>query len=105
MAGYAKVWVNFLSTEQGGRRAPIYLGADGPGLYRPHFRVRGGNGEYLGIEFVDGPTDWVKPGDSADAAVHFVYEPTVCYDALAVGAEFDVLEGSRVVGVGHVTRR
>ncbi len=103
MTGFAEVWVHFLPTEQGGRRTPIYLGEDPPGRYRPHFRVR--DGEYLGIEFVDGPDDPVLPGTSTYATVRFLYEPNVCYDALVVGAEFDVLEGSRVVGIGRVTRR
>jgi translation elongation factor EF-Tu-like GTPase len=104
MAGHADVWVHFLATEQGGRRSPVIL-SDDTGHYRPHFRVRGGDGEMLGVEFVDGPNNWVQPGDSANATIRFPYELRVCYDALAVGAEFEVLEGSRVVGVGHVTRR
>jgi translation elongation factor EF-Tu-like GTPase len=105
MAGYAEVWVSFLSTEQGGRRTPVNLGEPSPGHYRPHFRVRGGDGEMLGVEFVDGPNDWIQPGNSAYATVRFLWEPGVSYDRLVSGTEFDVLEGSRVVGAGHVTRR
>ncbi len=105
MAGYAEVLVNFLSTEEGGRRTPIDLGEDCPGHYRPHFRVRGGDGEYLGVEFVDGPDHPILPGDSTYGTIRFLWETNASYDALSVGAEFDVLEGSRVVGVGNVTRR
>jgi hypothetical protein len=105
MSGYAEVWVRFLPTEEGGRRTPVALGENAPGRYRPHFRVRGGGGQMLGIEFIDGPEGWVQPGDSTHAAVRFLYEPDVCYDALMVGAEFDVLEGPRIVGVGRVTHR
>jgi translation elongation factor EF-Tu-like GTPase len=105
MAGFAEVLIEFLPKEKGGRRTPICLGTDASGRYRPHFRVRDGDGAMLGVEFVDGPDDPVLPGGSAYATVRFVYEPEVCYDALVVGAQFEVLEGSRVVAVGQVTRR
>src|SRR5947209_19843826 len=105
MAGFAEVLVEFLSTEQGGRRTPICLSTDAPGHYCPHFRVCGGDGEMLGVQFVDGPDDPVLPGGTTYATVRFVYEPEVCYDALVVGAQFEMLEGSRVVGTGRVTRR
>jgi hypothetical protein len=105
MAGIAEVFVEFLPTEQGGRRTPVCLSTDGAAGYRPHFRVRGGDGEFLGVEFVDGPDDPVSPGGSTYATVRFTYEPEVCYDALVVDAPFEVMEGSRVVGTGRVTRR
>jgi hypothetical protein len=105
MAGFAEVLIEFLPTEKGGRRTPICLSTDAPGHYRPHFRVCNGDGEFLGVEFVDGPDEPVLPGYSTYATVRFVYEPQVCYDALDVGAQFEVLEGSRVVAFGRVTRR
>jgi hypothetical protein len=105
MAGFAEVFVEFLPPESGGRRTPVHLSTDSPIRYRPHFRVCQGDGEYLGVEFVDGPDDPVAPGGSMYATVRFVYEPRVCYDALVVGAQFEVMEGSRVVGTGRVTRR
>lgn len=76
--------IEFLPTEKGGRRTPICLGTDAPGHYRPHFRVRDGDGDMLGVEFEDGPDDPVLPGGSTYATVRFVYEPEVCYDALIV---------------------
>lgn len=105
MAGFAEVLIEFLRTEKGGRRTPVCLSTDSSGHYRPHFRVCDGDGEYLGVEFVDGPDDPVAPGGSTYATVRFVYEPEVCYDALVVGRQFEVMEGSRVVGTGRVTRR
>src|SRR5262245_11018186 len=105
MAGFAEVLVEFLPTENGGRRTPICLSTNRAANYRPHFRVRGSDDEYLGVEFVDGPDDPVSPGGSAYATVRFMFEPEVCYDALVVGAQFEVMEGSRVVGTGRVTRR
>jgi|SRR5262245_24426290 len=105
MAGFAEVRIEFLPTEKGGRRTPVCLSADSPGYYRPHFRVRGGNGEMLGVEFIDGPDEPITPGTSTFATVRFLFEPDVCYEALVVGAEFELLEGPRVVGIGRVTRR
>ncbi len=105
MAGFAEVWVTFLPTGKGGRRSSICLGTDALGKYRPHFRVQGAHGELLGVEFVDGPDKPILPGESTYATVRFVFEPGVSYDALAVDAVFDILEGSRIVGWGRVTRR
>ena len=105
MAGFAEVLVEFLPTEKGGRKTPICLSTDAPGRYRPHFRVCNGDGEMLGVEFVDGPDESILPGDSTYATVRFVYEPEVSYDALVVDARFEVLEGSRVVATGQITRR
>lgn len=105
MAGFAEVMLEFLPTEKGGRRTPICLSTDSQTHYRSHLRVCGGDGEYLGVEFVDGPDDLVSPGGSAYALVRFVYEPEICCNALVVGAQFEVMEGSRVVATGRVTRR
>src|SRR5438132_449980 len=105
MAGFAEVLIEFLPTEKGGRRTPICLPTDSEAHYCPHFRVCGGDGEYLGVEFVDGPDVPVLPGGRTFATVRFIYEPAVCYDALVVGAQFEVMEGARVVGTGQVTRR
>jgi hypothetical protein len=100
---YAEVWVEFLTAERGGRSTPIHLNEDASSRYRPHFRV--GSGELLGVEFIDGPDDPVAPGANTFATVRFLYEPNVSYSALVQGAEFDVLEGHRVVAHGRVSRR
>lgn len=105
MAGFAEVLVEFLATENGGRTTRIGISSDASGRYRPHFRVCNGDGKMLGVEFIDGPDEPVLPGDSIHATVRFVYEPEVCYDALVVGAQFEVLEGSRVIATGRVIRR
>ena len=63
----------------------------------PHFRVAGG--EYLGIPF-----DKVEPPSTPGtyrATVALLY-PGVDYGALVDGAEFEILEGPRVVGSGRV---
>lgn len=97
---YAEVFVTFLPTEAGGRNGSVNLDDHG---YRPHFRVAP-DGEYLGVEFVDGP-DEVRPGDQTYATVRFLYAPAVSYDALTVGTTFEILEGPHIIAHGTVTRR
>ena len=98
MSGCAEVLIQMLSTDKGGRLTPIFVG------YRPHFRVCGGDGEYLGVEFVDGPSGPVHPGETTSATVKFMYEPQVSYESLTVGSEFEIMEGGKRVGTGKVTR-
>ena len=103
MAEYAEVLITLLPTADGGRSTPIFIGTDSRDSYRPHFRVRGGDGEYLGVGFVDGPDEAVQPGGSTYATVRFMY-PGVNYDPLVVDCEFDIMEGGKVVGSGKVTK-
>jgi hypothetical protein len=105
MSGYAEVFVEFLPTEQGGRRTPVFLGEDTQSRYMPHFVARGGDGVYLAVEFVVGPGGPLPPGGSAFATVRFMNEPQLSYHALQIGAEFDIREGGNTVGWGRVTRR
>jgi translation elongation factor EF-Tu-like GTPase len=99
MHPYAEVLITLLRTEKGGRQSAIEINDEA--AYRPHFRVA--EGVWLGVEFVDGPSS-VAPGESTYATVRFLYEPEIDYRALVVGAQFDILEGNRVVGHGTVTR-
>lgn len=96
----ADVWVEFRTEAQGGRVSPAFLG---DGKYSPHFRVAGG--EDLGVAFVGSPESLVQPGAGCMATVSFLYEPGVDYAALVEGAQFDVLEGARVVATGRVVHR
>jgi hypothetical protein len=102
---WAEILVEFLPTGKGGREQAVDLSNDTPGLYRPHVRVCGGSGEMLGVAFMDGPDDAVEPGASTYATIKSLYEPGVSYDELIEGAEFEILEGSKVVGLGRVVRR
>jgi len=102
---YAEVLIELLPSDKGGRRIPLELCNDRPGLYRPHLRVLRGSGEMLGVAFVDGPDAPVEPGHSTFATVRFLYEPEVSYSELVEGAEFEILEGLHVVGFGRVTKR
>jgi hypothetical protein len=105
MPGFAEVYVEFKRTSEGGRNSSVWLGEDAESRYRPHLCVHGGDGEYLGVEFIDGPDRLIAPGEGTYATVRFMYEPQVSYEALEVGASFDICEGGRVVGSGRVTRR
>jgi translation elongation factor EF-Tu-like GTPase len=106
MAGIAEVFITLRTTEEGGRQTPLHLGEDFSPHYRPHVVVHDGDGEYLGVEFIDGPDRPVNPGDSTYTTIRFMYEDRgLSYDALVVHATFDVREGGRTIAVGRVTRR
>lgn len=105
MADYAEVLVKFHPTADGGRHTVVFLGENAPAPYRPHFRVHGGVGEYLAVEFVEGPEEAIAPGCEVVATVEFLAAPRVSYVSLIIGTEFDICEGGRVVGSGKVTRR
>jgi hypothetical protein len=72
MAGFAEVWLELLATSENGRTTPIHLSEASAARYRPHFRVQGGDGELLGVEFIDGPDDPVYPGGRTHATVRFL---------------------------------
>lgn len=93
----ARVVVQFIAPDVGGRQVTYLTKA-----YRPHFRVR--SGEYLGVAFSgDASCGPVEPGACVPAEVDFVYAPDVDYGDLVVGAQFQVLEGARIVGIGVVS--
>ena len=94
----AKVVVQFVDVNVGGRAWPTYL----INRYRPHFRV--GDGEYLGVAFCgDDSSEPIRAGACMSAEVAFVYAPNVDYAALIAGSQFRILEGERIVGIGVVT--
>ena len=105
MSSWAEVYIQLYPSDAGGRQTPLDLGNDRPGQYRPHFRPVARRSEMLGVEFMDGPDEPEQPGTRTYATVHFLYEPAVSYDALTVGAEFEIVEGSRAIGRGRVTLR
>jgi translation elongation factor EF-Tu-like GTPase len=90
------VSVEFLPSDEGGRKNPVYLNDGG---YRPHFRVNG-NTEYLGVQFLEGPDRIINPNERVTAKVWLMYHPDMFYDKLSEGKEFEILEGAKVVGRG-----
>jgi hypothetical protein len=105
-ARYVKVWIELLPEDEGGRRTPIDLSSEWPVAYRPQFRVRGGHGRALDVEFVAGPSEPIMPGGSgAHATIRLPGNNGASHAELVTGAEFDVLEGPRIIGHGRVVSR
>lgn len=101
---WAEVLFELLPTGKGGRQVPLDLCNNSPGQYRPHVRVIDGSGELLGVAFMDGPDDPVLPGQKTQSTIKSLYEPGISYSDLVEGAQFEILEGPQLVGVGTVTR-
>src|SRR5690348_8029072 len=96
MTEYAEVRIRWAPVGENPSTTPKALRARG--RYRPHFRL-GADGEYLGVAFVDGSTEWSVPGAESSACVAFLYTETgVDYSALVPGACFQVVEGPYVIG-------
>jgi len=104
-ARYVKVWINLLPVGEGGRRTPLDLSSEWPVAYCPQFRVRGGDGRLLDVEFVAGPSEPITPGSGAHATIRLPHDNGVSHADLITGAEFDVLEGPRLIVYGRVTSR
>ena len=103
---YVKVWIQLLPVDEGGRRTPLDLSSEWPVAYRPQLRVRGGHGRLLDCEFVAGPSDPIEPGGpGAHATIRLPLGNGTSHAELVTGAEFDVLEGPRLIGYGKVTSR
>jgi hypothetical protein len=95
MPDHVELEITFLTPDQGGRDSPLSLNG-----YRPHLRVPPDE-MMLGVEFI-GPDGAVPVGTPVSALAKPVYAPAVSYSALQPGAGIEVLEGSRVVGLGYV---
>jgi hypothetical protein len=101
---YVKIWIELLPVDEGGRRTPLDLSSEWPVAYKPQFRVRGGPGRLIDVEFVAGPSEPIVPGAGAHATIRLAGNGGPCAE-LVTGAEFDVLEGPRLIGHGRVTSR
>ena len=87
--------VDFLATEEGGRRNAIMLRG-----YCPELRAK--TGECLAVEFLEPSDEAIEPGDGTSAIVRFTYFPGVNYEAFAEGATFEIVERGKIVGHGRV---
>jgi len=54
---------------------------------------------------VAGPSEPIHPGAGANATIRLPPDNGVSHSELVTGAEFDVIEGSRLIGHGRVTSR
>ena|SRR5258706_12102455 len=97
-----EIAITLLPTASGGRNTALNLSGRGGPDYRPLFRVKGAS-EVFGVAFISGPSDPVPPGVTATAIVRCPYFPSA--PELVQGAEFEILEGTRVVGHGRVVLR
>jgi len=86
--------ITFLPTEQGGRKGPAFSG------YRPHFYYDGHNWDAL-HEYPD--VERVLPGQTVRTWLRFL-SPDRHVGRIRDGMEFQIREGSRVVGHGRVTK-
>jgi hypothetical protein len=103
---YVRIWIELLPVDEGGRRTPLDLSSEWPVAYRPQLRVRGGPGRLLDCEFVAGPSEPIHPGGAgANATIRLPPDCAASHAELVTGAEFDVLEGPRLIGHGRVLRR
>jgi hypothetical protein len=102
---YVKVWIELLPVDEGGRRTPLDLSSEWPVAYRPRLRVRGGHGHLVDVEFVAGPSEPITPGGAGAHATIKLPSDNGSYAELVTGAEFDVLEGPRIIGRGRVMSR
>jgi hypothetical protein len=93
--------LTFLPLEVGGRRM---LPDPSSGRYVPHLVVVDGGrdvSDYLGVRFVDGPTEPVS-GSAARFRCELMYYPDVDYTALRPGTSVAVREGAKTVALGTV---
>lgn len=86
--------IRFLTTEEGGRTTPARSG------YRPQFYYDGHDWD---AHQVYPDAEWVKPGDSVRTLLWFL-SPDVHAGRVHVGMDFEIREGARVVGRGHITK-
>jgi translation elongation factor EF-Tu-like GTPase len=92
-----QIEARFLSASDGGRLIPLILEGE---KYRPHLRPE--SGEMLGVVFLGDNDKSIPPTVVTRVKVRLLYAPQVSYEALSVGAKFEIVEGSRVVGSGVV---
>ncbi len=91
-----KASVYLLSTEEGGRKGPIFSGYR-PIIFWEPAMINGGNDARMTIEL----KDECKPGDRCDATLKF-YHPELLPDGIAPGKSFTLREGRKIVGRGTV---
>lgn len=93
------VLVEFFNESEGGRKNPAYLNGK---KYRPHL-VADKSNEYLGVEFIQGPSEPIFSGIEVNAVISLLYFPEVSYKDLVIGQVFRIFEGGKCVGKGVIT--
>ncbi len=91
-----RVEVEFLASEDGGRRSPVR-----PSGYRPLLRFEGSEQLFGLAELLLDDDRWVAPGETAAGSLRLALSPEMLATP-ADGRLFELLEGSRVVGHGRI---
>jgi len=86
--------VVMLDESEGGRKPPKLFNG-----YRPHIVIK--PDELLGIIFKSVP-EKVLSNQAVKVLLAPAYIDTVDYSAIKPGAKFQIVEGKRVVGNGHI---
>lgn len=87
--------IRLLTATEGGRTNPP---RDLGGQYCPHLRV---HEDYLGVRIRSDTAEDIRPEVDYRVSLELIYID-VDYSELAPGVRFEILEGPRVVGTGHV---
>jgi translation elongation factor EF-Tu-like GTPase len=95
----AEVVLMFLPAAEGGRQKAIALH---DGSYSAQLLVAGAGP--LGVTFVAGPVQAVRPGETAAATVSFTGPPETSHAAVTEGTAFKAMAGGRLVAIGRVVR-
>ena len=100
MAVYIVAQISMKAEAEGGRHREIQAG------YAPHLVVPP-DSTFLGVQIceIEEPDRTIHPGTTAKVLFQLMYHPRVDYSALVEGAEFNIHEGSHVVGTGRVLDR
>lgn len=87
--------ITFVPTDQGGRHQMAQSGG-----YAPQFYYDGHDWD---ARYGFHEKEWVSPGETVHASIWFL-SPQCHLGRVHAGMEFQIREGSRVVGSGHITR-
>ena len=88
--------VRYLTTEEGGRKTPVFS------KYRGQVKISFSEYQTSGEQtFLN--KEIVYPGETVDTEIRLL-SPQICVKMLTEGISFEVREGSRIVGVGEITK-
>jgi len=86
--------ITLIATEKGGRKFPVTSG------FRPQFHYHEQDWDSY-LEYPD--EEWIYPGQTARALLWFL-SPASHVDHFIPGMKFQLREGPRLIGYGHITK-
>lgn len=96
MANFLEAMLTLLPSDAGGRASHI---SPREGSYRPY--ALSADGDRLRIRVIEGPPS-IAPGNAGRVVVEV--EPPVSHNGIAAGAEYELIEHERRVGILTVMR-